>query len=142
MNQGFHQASSTKRRNRMTLPYSFDDNNEEWTVYDYEASVAFGSSNVCYPMNWESAGGVNDFGFVRADDSQYTIDTPEQPCSILSLIYYRRWIGEDALDLKGANTYFWVNKPGTRWHLTSQPLNVEQGRWTDKPNSFVLSLSF
>ena len=126
----------------MTLPYSFDDNNEEWKVYDYEASVALGSSNVCYLMNWESAGGVNDSGFVQADDSQWTIDTPDQSRSILSLIYYRRWIGEDALDLKGANTYFWFNKLGTRWHLISQPLNVEQGRWTDKPNSFVLSLSF
>ena len=64
--------------------------------------------------------------------------------SILPLLYYRNWRDEDAIDLReadvsvylrgdnlrleGALCYFWVNSPGTRWHLTSHPIAIPEVR--------------
>ncbi len=83
-------------------------------------------------------------GYVWADDSQWRIDTPESPNSILAFIIYRSWVNAppldlreaevsvylrgDHLDLKGAQCYFWAldQEIGTRWHYVSQPLTVNQ----------------
>jgi hypothetical protein len=98
---------------------------------------------------------VNNSGFVWADDSQWRIDTPESPNSILAFINYRSWVNApaldlreaevsvclrgDALDLKGAQCYFWAldQELGTRWHYLSTPLQITQGRW-GKPVRFRL----
>lgn len=125
---------------------SFDGSNESWRAYDYNGGIA-GGGNVWPPLHWESSGGVNNSGYGWADDSMWRIDTPEQPHSILALIFYRSWIKAkpidlrdaeisvhlrgDNLDLKGAKCYFWVvnSRIGTRWHFTSTPIAVTQRRW-------------
>ena len=131
---------------RSLLHSSFDSDREGWQAYDYNGGIA-GGGNVFYPLNWEKSGGVNDSGYVWADDSQWRIDTPESPNSILAFIIYRSWVNGAALDLreaevsvclrgenldlKGAQCYFWAldQEIGTRWHYISQPLNVAQGKW-------------
>src|SRR5687768_8855791 len=70
---------------------SFDSDRQGWQAYDYNGGVA-GGGNVFYPLNWEKAGGVNNSGYVWADDSQWRIDTPESPNSILAFIVYRKWV--------------------------------------------------
>jgi len=131
----------------LTLVSSFDESNESWRAYDYNGGIA-GGGNVWPPLHWESSGGVNNSGYAWADDSMWRIDTPEQPHSILALIFYRSWIkagpvdlrdaaisvhlrGDD-LDLKGSKCYFWAlnGRIGTRWHFKSAPIAVSQGRWT------------
>src|SRR5437762_298387 len=120
---------------------TFDDGAEGWQIYDYAASIAAGpGENVFRPVTWETMGGVNKSGYIWADDSRWTIDTPEAPHSLLALILYRRWIGDgeldlrnakvsvflrgDQLDLEGANCFFWVSKSGVRWHYASRPLEI------------------
>ena len=133
---------------------SFNSDREGWQAYDYNGGVA-GGGNVFYPLHWEKSGGVSNTGYVWADDSQWRIDTPESPNSILAFIIYRSWINEpaldlreaevsvylrgDGLDLKGAQCYFWAldQEIGTRWHYVSQPLRVNQDAW-GKPLRFRL----
>lgn len=138
-----------------TLINDFNAHTEGWCIYDYEADAAGKQDNRFPPVTWERSGGIEDSGYVWADDSRWTIDTPERPHSILAFIIYRRWIGggsldlRDAdisvylrgvdLDLKGAECYFWVNKPGTRWHLTKSPLYVSTDGWASQPNTFELT---
>ena len=125
---------------------SFDSDRDGWQAYDYNGGIS-GGGNVFYPLNWEKSGGVNNSGYVWADDSQWRIDTPESPNSILAFIIYRKWVQAPALDLreaeisvflrgdglnlKGAKCYFWAldHEIGTRWHFTSQPLEIAQGGW-------------
>lgn len=133
---------------------SFNSDREGWQAYDYNGGIE-GGGNVFYPLNWEKSGGVQNTGYVWADDSQWRIDTPENPNSILAFIIYRKWVGApaldlrkaevsvclrgDGLDLKGAQCYFWAldQEIGTRWHYISQPLQLAQGRW-GKPLRFRL----
>lgn len=130
----------------LALVSNFDRDNESWRAYDYNGGIA-GGGNVWFPLHWESRGGVGNSGYAWADDSMWRIDTPEQPHSILSLIFYRAWIKAgpvdlrdaeitvhlrgDGLDLKGSKCYFWVlnNRNGTRWHFNSAPIAITAGRW-------------
>jgi hypothetical protein len=141
-------------QNGSLLLNSFNSDREGWQAYDYNGGIA-GGGNVFYPLHWERSGGVNNSGYVWADDSQWRIDTPESPNSILAFIIYRSWVNGpaldlreaevsvrlrgDGLDLKGAQCYFWAldQEAGTRWHYLSQPLQVSQGRW-EKPLRFRL----
>jgi len=134
---------------------SFNSDREGWQTYDYNGGIA-GGGNVFYPLHWEKSGGVGNTGHVWADDSQWRIDTPESPNSILAFIIYRKWLNGSALDLreaqvsvslrgdgmnlKGARCYFWAldQEIGTPWHYTSQPLEVTQSRW-GKPLRFRLN---
>lgn len=66
------------------------------------------------------------------------------------MLNYRRWSGEgptdlrearvsaylrgDDLQLNGARCYFWVNKPGVRWHMSGSPLTISEGEWASEPN--------
>ena len=131
----------------------FSKDREGWQVYDYNGGA--GKDNKFYPATWEEAGGVDDSGYIWADDSRWRIDTPETPHSILALIIYRSWVGGkalnlrdatlsvclrgDKLDLKGAKCYFWVldNEKGTRWHCKGQPLTIEKERWGE-PQQIIL----
>src|ERR1051325_874667 len=133
-------------RNGQTIADHFESGDESWNIYDYNGGS--GNQDVYNPVTWEKTGGVNNSGYIWGDDSRWRIDTPENPHSILSFIHYRRWLkGEpvdvrdaevsvylrgDKLDLKGGKCYFWVNRPGTRWHLTSQPLKITEGAWGEK----------
>jgi len=128
---------------------SFNSGAEGWQVYDYNGGIA-GGGNVFFPVAWERSGGVDNSGFIWADDSKWRIDTPENPHSILALIIYQSWVKAgaldlrdaelsvclrgDKLDLKGAKCYFWVldNQKGTRWHYTAQPLTISEDRWGEK----------
>lgn len=139
---------------------NFNTSGESWKIYDYNGLPfpQMGGNNVFYDVTWESSGGVGNSGYVWADASRWRIDVPEDPDSILSLIYYNRWVTPqseyrdlrqtnvsvylrgDNLDLKGASVQFWAcnSHRGSRWHYTSQPLSVSQGTWGQKL-SFVLS---
>lgn len=129
-----------------TIANHFDTGDDGWSIYDYNGGS--GKNDVFYPVTWEKTGGVKNSGYVWGDDSRWRIDTPENPHSILALIHYRTWVKAkpvdvrnaevsvylrgDKLDLKGSKCYFWVNRPGTRWHLTSQPLKITEGKWGEK----------
>ena len=125
---------------------TFNANREGWQVYDYNGGA--GGNNVFYPAHWANSGGVGNSGYIWGDDSQWRIDTPENPNSILSFIIYQKWVGGSAidirdmtlsvylrgdnLDLKGASIYFWAlsnHGPGTRWHYIAKPLSILQGSW-------------
>ena len=136
------------------LTTSFDKGPERWCSYDYHKSV-LGRSNIFILTTHETSGGVNDSGYVWADEHRWSADTPEAPVSVLPLIYYRRWDDEgpvdlrgadvsvylrgDGLELDGARCYFWVNLAGTRWHYTSNPLEISDRRWADEPLTFTLA---
>ena len=38
----------------------------------------------------------------------------------------------------GGQGYFWILGDGTRWHMTSRPLTITEGRWAEEPNRVVL----
>src|SRR5881628_2397204 len=97
---------------------------EAWHSYDYNGGVEAGGDTY-FPVTHETTGGAFNTGYIWTDDSRWRIDTPEQPNSILSLIFYRDWVGGprldlrnaqislflrgDGLDLKGAQAHFWVH---------------------------------
>ena len=117
---------------------------EGWCSYDYHASIVDDGVNVFVLAVWAKAGGVNDSGYVWTNHRRWSADVPENPVSILPLIFYQRWAGADPVDLRGAEVsvylrgdglqlhgascYFWVIADGTRWHLTSHPLAISEGR--------------
>lgn len=123
---------------------TFDWGQDNWWVYNYAENTEY---NVFYPTSWESKGGLENTGFIWAGDSRWSIDSPEEPDSILALLTYPSWSGNkaldlrnatvsvylrgDDLDLKGAQIYFWVHSRA-RWHFTSHPLTVSQGQWGNK----------
>ena len=135
------------------LKATFDKGPEGWCSYDYHKSVLAGE-NIFILTTHEPSGGVDDSGYVWADEHRWSADTPEAPLSILPLIYYRSWMGEgevdlrdadvsvylrgDGLELDGASCYFWVHSGGTRWHYTSNPIEISDGRWADEPFGFTL----
>jgi hypothetical protein len=128
---------------------SFEKGPEGWCSYDYHASIVADGANIFVLTTWQRNGGVDDSGHIWTDHRRWSADTPEQPLSILPLIYYRNWMGDDPIDLReaevsvylrgdnlrldGARCYFWVNSPGTRWHLTCHPIPVPDGRWEAEP---------
>ena len=129
------------------LHQTFDHDYEMWAAYDYAACLAT-DHDVYRPANWEKRGGVNDSGYVWVDDTQWSVDTPENPVSILAIMTWRQWFlrgpadlrnatltvhlrGEN-LNLRGGKCCFWAmsRKLCTRWHLSTQPLTVANGTWS------------
>ena len=128
---------------------TFNSGAEGWQVYDFDGGIPWGNK-IFLPVTWEESGGVEDSGYIWADDSRWRINIPETPDSILTFAIYRKWVqaGEldlrgaelsvslrgDKLDLKGAKCYFWVSdiQTVTRWHFTAEPLKVPEGRWGEK----------
>lgn len=135
------------------LKTTFDKGPEGWCSYDYNASVG-SDKNIFILTTHELYGGVNDSGYVWTDEKRWSADTPEVPVSILPLIYYRSWVNKGAIDLReadisvflrgdhlklfGAKCYFWVHSHETRWHYTSNPLEISDGRWANQPLEFKL----
>jgi hypothetical protein len=133
---------------------TFDKGPEGWCSYDYHRSMVDGGENYFVLTVYSSRGGLNDSGYVWTDNTRWSADTPEKPLSVLPLIFYRRWMNLDAIDLRDAElsvslrgddlklwqakVYFWVVGGGTRWHMTSRPLTITEGRWAAEPNRFVL----
>ena len=132
---------------------SFSKGPEGWCSYDYHASVVSGR-NVFILTPWEKDGGVDKSGYVWADHTRWSADTPEKPLSILPLIFYRRWVDADPIDLReaevsvylrgdgleldGAQCFFWVYSVSSRWHYTSHPLTLSDGHWASEPLRFTL----
>lgn len=133
---------------------SFSKGPEGWCSYDYHASMVAGGENVFILTSWAKTGGVNGGRYVWTDNTRWSADTPEKPLSILPLLFYRHWINEDPVDLRGcavsvylrgdnlrldsAQCYFWAVTHGARWHYTAQPLAITEGAWADAPQKFVL----
>jgi hypothetical protein len=136
------------------LRNTFAKGPEGWCSYDYHASMVAGGRNIFILTTWERQGGPAGAGYVWADHTRWSADTPEQPLSILPLLFYRGWVNEDPIDLRnatvsvylrgdalrldGATCLFWVHGAGGRWHLNSQPLSITDGAWGSEPVRFVL----
>ena len=132
---------------------SFEKGPEGWHSYDYHAGIVAGAG-IFLLTTWQREGGVDNSGYVWADQSRWSTDTPERPISILPLIFFRRWIGKDPIALREAKVsvylrgddlhlydaqcQFWVNAPGTRWHYTGRPIEISNGCWAPKPTRFTL----
>jgi len=114
-----------------------------WKSYEY-----FPGGHNYHLTRYDATGGPDGKECVWADDSMWTIDTPEQPHSILFLIHYSIWDDSPPRDIKnaeirfrlrgenlalhGARCYFWVVTQfprATRWHFTGQPLPISFGHW-------------
>lgn len=120
-----------------------EDALQRWAGYEY-----IGPGDKYHPAGYEEKGGADDFPYVWSDDSMWTLDTPEDPTSILALLTYRNWTGRpildlrnasvsfylrgDQLDLKGARCYFWITAgvPTTvRWHYIAYPIDISIDSW-------------
>jgi hypothetical protein len=133
---------------------SFEKGPEGWHSYDYHADVVAGIPGFYVLTTWEKEGGVDNTGYVWADQTRWSTDVPEMPISILALISYRRWTGQEPIDLReakvsvylraddlhlyGAECYFWAAAPGVRWHYSGHPLEISDGSWAREPNRFTL----
>ena len=80
---------------------SFDVGPEGWHSYDYHGEIVTGAG-IFVLATWQREGGVNDSGFIWADQSRWSTDVPERPISILALIHYRNWVGLGPIDLRQA----------------------------------------
>jgi|GEM_PF-1802963 len=123
------------------------DMTPEWCSYTYLGTGSHRYSRGTYA----GTGGFHDKAYITVDDSQWTIDTPESPESILALIIPTVMdinlppldlrnvkisfsLRGDNLQLYGAKCYFWVVTflpKTTRWHYTSQPLDISEGEWSE-----------
>jgi Ca2+-binding RTX toxin-like protein len=124
----------------------FSDGSDRWKAYDYDGGL-YGNGNVFYPASWSATGGADGGGYIYAEDSRWQID-PETPHSILALTTYPQWVDSsasfnldltdaviefylrgDALDLQGAQAYFWITDGSGRWKSYVQPLAIGDGEW-------------
>jgi hypothetical protein len=137
------------------MKHDFNIGPEGWCSYDYEGCIRAGR-NIFVLAVWEPTGGVNDSGYIWADQHGWSADTPEMPISVFPFTLRRSWMGTgegpfnildaevslylrgDDLKLHGAKAYFWVAGGGATWHLESQPLEIGDGEWPSEPNRFTL----
>ena len=133
---------------------SFDKGPEGWHSYDYHQSMVNGRPGVFPLTTWVREGGVNNAGYVWTTHVRWSTDVPERPISILPLLTYRGWVGEEPVDLReaevsvylrgddlqlyGAQCLFWVLMGRTRWRLVSHPIPISEGCWAPEPARFVL----
>ena len=119
-----------------------------WKSYEY---IGAGPGDIFHPAHYAEEGGPAGQAFVWADDTMWSIDTPEDPHSILVLLHYQLWDNQDGfLDLRdgtiefslrgddlalhGARCFFWVSSltnQTTRWHYIGQPLSIANRCWED-----------
>ena len=88
---------SVQADERRMVENHFNKTREGWRIYDYNGGKP-GGGNAFFPAVWEKTGGVENSGYIWADDSKWRIDTPENPDSILPFIIYRHWVDGKALD--------------------------------------------
>lgn len=124
-----------------------DDELSLWNSYEYLDPV---QGDRFHEVHYEQCGGPAGQPFIWADDTMWSIDTPENPHSILSLLFYHIRYGNapidlreaslsfylrgDNLDLKNAKCFFWItsyNPLVARWHYVDQPLEISNGFWGD-----------
>ena len=117
-----------------------------WKSYEY-----FPGGHIYRDVRYEPAGGPDGRPCIWADDSLWTIDTPEEPNSILFLLHYRFWDNQPPLDLRnaelgfrlrgdglalhGARCHFWAvtyAPSATRWHYTGETISVSRDCWGDE----------
>jgi hypothetical protein len=113
-----------------------------WTAYEF---ISQPDGQIFHPA-------VIDGNALRVDDSQWTIDTPETPDSVLPFLTYLEWtglplldmsfvdhirirMGGDGLNLYGGHATFWIVSGGTRWHLE------EEMAVTDTMTTYDLALA-
>lgn len=120
-----------------------------WKSYEY---LGTDHGDVFHPAYCEKEGGPNGQPFVWVDDTMWSIDTPENPHSILVLLHYQSWdkrddgwldlrnatvefrLRGDELALHGAKCFFWVSSltnQTTRWHYVGRPFAIADGCWED-----------
>ena len=116
-----------------------------WNSYEY-----FDQSDRFHSACYHTHGGPQNGPFIKVDDSMWSVDTPENPHSILALMYYCSWNNQpptdlrdatvefclrgDHLDLKGAQCFFWIHcysPHSTRWHYTTAHLDISHDSWGD-----------
>jgi len=132
---------------KMYIDQQIHDAIDQWHSYAY---LGIGSHEY-HLCRYSKSGGYENAPYVTADDSLWTIDTPESPRSILALIIPSTLetkvppldlrnttisfsLRGDNLKLYGATCYFWVVTflpLSTRWHYVTQPLTVPEGSWSD-----------
>ena len=138
----------------MRIASRFAQGPEGWCSYEYHASIIAGA-NIFIQTTWSATGGINDGGYVWADHTRWSADTPETPISILPFIRYQSWLGHkpvdlrgaelavslrgDGLELHGAECYFWAHIGGTRWHCSGQPIAIGAGHWPEQATRFTLA---
>jgi hypothetical protein len=117
-----------------------------WKSYEY-----FPGGHIYRDIDHDPAGGPGGAPCIWADDALWTIDTPEQPNSILFLLHYRFWENQPPLDLRhaelrfrlrgeglalhGARCHFWAvtyAPSATRWHYTAETIPVSDGGWGEE----------
>jgi hypothetical protein len=131
---------------KIYIDHQLYDATSKWHSYAY-----LGTTHEYRACRKSENGGWNNGAYVTADDSLWTIDTPESPQSILALMIPSTLMLKsppldlrytavsfslrgDNLQLYGASCYFWVVSfvpTSTRWHYTSQPLIVPEGKWSE-----------
>ena len=129
---------------------TFDKDDGKWCSYFYGGGI---DKDCFVPVVREKTGGVNNSGYIWADDTMWNIDEPDD--SILAFVFYRSWTGNgsinlmdrkvslylrgDNLKLYGAECYFWVFTPYTRWHYIHEPLRIQNFRWDSTPDYIHLT---
>jgi len=123
------------------------DFTSQWYSYAYYGI----GSHQYLACHYAESDGFNGNSYITADDSLWTIDTPEEPESILALIIPSMLelklppldlcnvpisfsLRGDNLKLYGAKCYFWIVTflpMSTRWHYVSQPLHIPEGQWSE-----------
>ncbi len=125
---------------------------QKWRSYEY-----IGPGDVFHPVHYEADGGPDNQPYIWADDTMWSIDTPESPHSILPLLFYiinmpappldligskiQLQLRGDKLDLKGGTCLFWIVSSfphSNRWHLTASPLSIGQDKW-EEPDSITIT---
>ena len=134
---------------------TFDKGPESWCSYDYHASIVAGKNNIFILPTHVKTGGVNNSGYIWADQTRWSADTPEVPMSILPFIFYRSWINADFINLEDASVsvylrgddlnlfnakcYFWILGNGSRWHNIANPLEISESEWAKTPQKIDIS---
>jgi hypothetical protein len=121
-----------------------------WYSYDYQSGIGPGrNDNVFFRTR------PADDGSVWASDNRWSIDTPEDPDSVLALLRYQKWdfaedlattsgddpidlrgkcvsfdLKADNLDLKGGHATFWAMSwtAVQRWHANA-PIAIGTDTW-------------
>ena len=123
----------------MIINNTFELGPEGWSSYDYHQSVIQREGRAIMVLTThQKTGGINDKGYVWTNDHVWTPDIPEKPVDLRDKKVTVSLRG-DGLELEGAECYFWVVCGMTRWHLNSEPIEIEEGAWPTSPAKIHLT---